>query len=81
MREWRGAQDALAAADLQRTKKSAVMKKARPGLSRGSRKIFDGNLKFIRQPLDNVCTASSETSAEIFSTRRRYPQKRWKTSG
>jgi hypothetical protein len=43
--------------------------------------FFARELKFIRLPLDNACDRSREKICSKFFAARRYPQKRWKTSG
>ena len=43
--------------------------------------FFASGAKFSRLLLDNACDASHEKNSENFCAARRYPQKRWKTSG
>src|SRR5688572_21247822 len=41
-------------------------KKARPVFAARSQTFFGGGAKFIRQPLDNTCAASSEKNEKVF---------------
>jgi hypothetical protein len=43
--------------------------------------FFASERKFSRLPLDNARDRSHEKNREKFFAARRYPQKRWKTSG